>query len=243
MEEVEDEVGLEELFVCREYREVQVCAGEWQVQVKLLQTACTDYDLTGQVMWPGARLLADYITKGSEVRGKVCVELGAGVGVCGILAGIVGAKEVVLTDHQETVLELMRENVMMNQSRCGDVKVEELEWGSELREGMKNRFDVVMGADVMYSPNTPELLMESVKGLLKEEESWFLLSYVSRWKTVDEAVERAITNLVQSDLGKFEWEWRKLPPMEESIASGVPADSILHVIHRKLLKSQNTESN
>ena len=40
-----------------------------------------DFDLTGQLVWPGAMLLNDYLSKNAEIlRGCSVIELGSGVG-------------------------------------------------------------------------------------------------------------------------------------------------------------------
>lgn len=40
-----------------------------------------DFDLTGQMVWPGAELLNDYLSKNSDIlRGCSVIELGSGVG-------------------------------------------------------------------------------------------------------------------------------------------------------------------
>lgn len=43
--------------------------------------ATADYDLTGQLVWPGAELLNDYLANHSEILNNLSViELGSGVG-------------------------------------------------------------------------------------------------------------------------------------------------------------------
>jgi hypothetical protein len=49
------------------------------VILTLLETA--DFDLTGQLVWPGAMLLNDYLSKNAEIlQGCTIIELGSGVG-------------------------------------------------------------------------------------------------------------------------------------------------------------------
>lgn len=41
-----------------------------------------DYDLTGQLVWPGAMLMNNYLSKNTEIlRGHSVIELGSGVGI------------------------------------------------------------------------------------------------------------------------------------------------------------------
>lgn len=42
-----------------------------------------DFDLTGQLVWPGAMLLNDYLSKNAVLlKGCSVIELGSGVGKC-----------------------------------------------------------------------------------------------------------------------------------------------------------------
>ena len=81
-----------------------------------LRLNAADYDLTGQVLWPGARLLAAHIAANTGLLHSraSCVEIGAGLG----LVGLVAAKfcDTVLTDHNEFVLRVLRENASKNAS-------------------------------------------------------------------------------------------------------------------------------
>lgn len=49
---------------------------------KLLSICETaDFDLTGQLVWPGAMLMNDYLSKNAEMlQGCSMIELGSGVG-------------------------------------------------------------------------------------------------------------------------------------------------------------------
>lgn len=52
------------------------------------KVSAADYDLTGQVIWPCASHLCKYvIDKRSEFEGKTVLEVGSGVGICGLFAG------------------------------------------------------------------------------------------------------------------------------------------------------------
>jgi hypothetical protein len=52
-----------------------------QFIVVVVVVATADYDLTGQLVWPGAELLNDYLANHSEILNNLSViELGSGVG-------------------------------------------------------------------------------------------------------------------------------------------------------------------
>ena len=76
-----------------------------------------DHDLTGQILWPAATLLANYIAAHPSIL-KACscaVELGAGLGLVGLLAA--QRCFVVLTDHNDVVLRVLQRNAKLNQAQ------------------------------------------------------------------------------------------------------------------------------
>jgi len=66
------------------------------------------------MVWDASIILAEYFSSHPElVRGKRCLEMGAGLGLGGIVAAANGAKEVVITDVAD-YLPILRENVAGN---------------------------------------------------------------------------------------------------------------------------------
>ena len=64
--------------------------------------------------WETGFVLADYITNpatGMSWAGKTVVELGSGLGLCSIAAGLMGAASVCATDNSPTALRLLRDNL------------------------------------------------------------------------------------------------------------------------------------
>ena len=73
-----------------------------------LESASTDHDLTGQVVWPVSVVLARFVaSRGAALAGKRVVELGAGTGLAGLAAARAGAARVTLTDGSDVVLRLL----------------------------------------------------------------------------------------------------------------------------------------
>ena len=61
----------------------------------------------GTFLWPSGELLAWYLWMNPDVvRGQVVIELGAGVGLPGLLAARLGAKRVSITDRADGVAAL-----------------------------------------------------------------------------------------------------------------------------------------
>ncbi|GAB4855960.1 hypothetical protein Ancab_024599 [Ancistrocladus abbreviatus] len=191
-EEEDDFVCLDESFFINDnYQLTTFTFGNEVIQLYCLQSASTDFDLTGQLVWPGAMLLNDYLSKNAEMlRGCSVIELGSGVGITGMLCNRF-CHNVLLTDHNN---EILNKNVELHtsseSSHCSTgLTAEKLEWGnSDQIDGIMERypkgFDLILGADIYILFTTvKQLLQIRGKGHCK-----FILAYVSRAKTMDAMV-------------------------------------------------------
>ena len=136
-----------------------------------------DGDCTGQRVYTGAQAMVRFLYRFPWlVKGQRVVELGCGVGAVGLLASRLGPRCVVLTDGSVQTLELTRRNVATFQalspssprlspsshgnspalSSPPSLAVHKLQWDShaavvDLLDAAKvDRFDVVIGTDLMY---------------------------------------------------------------------------------------------
>ncbi|MCD7465068.1 hypothetical protein HAX54_000483 [Datura stramonium] len=213
-EEEEDIVCLDEsFFINDDYQITDFTFGTHVLQLYCLQSSSTDFDLTGQLVWPGAVLLNDYLTKNANMlQGCSVIELGSGVGITGVLCSRF-CREVVMTDHNDEVLKILKKNIKLQESSddsmcCTELKAEKLEWGNSdqlncILQGHPKGFDLVLGADIYIlvdlSPtalivffcfqqaNVP-LLFDTVEQLLRDRDQSkckFILAYVSRAKVMD----------------------------------------------------------
>lgn len=144
---------LERKFPLREMR-ISVGEQEWTViaarnQDDLLDTVQTDGDLQrfpyGLLLWTSAVGLARRLAaEATLVRGKTVLELGAGVGLPGMVAQALGAK-VTQTDYQADALNLARINAHRN--GVEGIRYLLADW----REFYPaEAYDVVIGSDVLY---------------------------------------------------------------------------------------------
>jgi predicted nicotinamide N-methyase len=191
------------LFVCEDYVDVTVAGG---VTLRASTAACTDFDLTGQVVWPAAHLLADYVTSPAGravVAGAAVLELGAGVGVAGAAAAVAGAASVLLTDGEDVVTRLLAVNAARMQAATGaSVRVARLDWGSPADRAAVRAaapaspagpgWPVVLGADVAYSVGALEALFGAVAACLGSG-GVALIGYVSRSGLLDRGLPAAAT--------------------------------------------------
>ncbi|XP_051009902.1 protein N-lysine methyltransferase METTL21A [Acomys russatus] len=107
------------------------------------------------VVWDAALVLSTYLEMGAvTLRGCSAVELGAGTGLVGIVAALLGA-HVTITDRK-VALEFLKSNVEANLPPHIQPKVvvKELTWGQNLESYSPGEFDLILGADVIYLEDT-----------------------------------------------------------------------------------------
>ncbi|CAD5205487.1 unnamed protein product [Bursaphelenchus okinawaensis] len=131
---------------------------------------------TGLSTWGAAYLLSNYLIQTSEVTSNLnkdhplkVLELGAGCGLAGLsLAKAFMSIQLTTTDCDMNVLVQLRKNVLLNFGEEQRVKVAELDWfKSEKNEVLKEEFDVVIAADVIYDPEILEAFLNTVTLILK----------------------------------------------------------------------------
>ncbi|XP_031403033.1 protein N-lysine methyltransferase METTL21A isoform X3 [Punica granatum] len=200
-EEEEEIVCLEaSFFINDNYELKKFTFGSHSFELYCLQSASTDFDLTGQLVWPGAMLLNEYLSKNVDLlKGCSVIELGSGVGITGILCSRF-CREVVLTDHNDEVQKILKKNIELHSSKDhshhAELVAEKLEWGNsdQINQILRRRpggFDLILGADICFQQGSVPLLFDTVKQLLQVRERdccKFILAYVSRAKIMDSLV-------------------------------------------------------
>jgi len=137
----------------------------------------TDTDSTGLHIWPssihlGAALVA--MGKQGDLQGLRVLELGAGTGVAGCVAGHLdyGAASILFTDVDPMVLKALETNIQQ-QHRCSLVAhaVAELEWGNlhhvnAVLSKCNSGLDLILGADCLYNRDQWDSFLATVYFLL-----------------------------------------------------------------------------
>jgi predicted nicotinamide N-methyase len=176
-------IGLPCISSC-EVRENVITIPFSNVMVKM--TASTDDSLeTGGSVWHAAMALANYMLYNREkFRNKVVVELGSGCGLCGLLAGLLGAKHVIFTDIPEGENNIT-ENIKLNKHQSGcKFSFVPLLFGEDL-DCMRRRLfdrgvitadqefivDIVLASDVGYDVSHHEPLLETLRSFLISSDS------------------------------------------------------------------------
>jgi hypothetical protein len=110
-----------------------------------------DADGTGMELWGGGRYLANFLTiRPGVVKGCRVLELGAGVGLPGLVASRCGAAEVLLTDGDARAVKLLEKNVAANPSEC-PVEAAVLAYGAAPPPPSDPKLaTVILAADALY---------------------------------------------------------------------------------------------
>ncbi|RHY28097.1 hypothetical protein DYB32_006260 [Aphanomyces invadans] len=103
----------------------------------------------GGEVWPGAHVLCAHLESNAEalnIQQASILELGAGCGLCGLVAVALGARHVVLTDEFPDLLQV---NIDLNKD-CLErpVDVRELEWGQRDHVAPDMTFDIILGSEI-----------------------------------------------------------------------------------------------
>ena len=105
-----------------------------------------------------SRQLATY----EGLEGARVVELGCGLGLAGITAGLLGAW-VTFTDYMPEALEFARRNALLNGLDEGRIELVQLDWEAP---SVQETFDLVIGSEIAYDYFTHSALIKVMERLL-----------------------------------------------------------------------------
>jgi predicted nicotinamide N-methyase len=114
-------------------------------------------------LWEAALVLAEFMATVPKEPGSTLLELGAGLGVPGLIAAAAGFR-VTLTDYEELILNFERINAAA--SKLEEVEVTKLDW---LNPADLGQYDVIIGAEILFRDVFFEPLLEILRRSLKED--------------------------------------------------------------------------
>ena len=178
--------------------------------------------------WETGFVLADYITNpatGMSWAGKTVVELGSGLGLCSIAAGLMGAASVCATDNSPTALRLLRDNLDAYAASCtGTLDVQPLTWGDE--SGLAAlpptpMIDIVMASDVVYQHSARDALRRTICSLCPAGSDTLVL-LAHRWRAHPEDDAAFFASFAPLGFEPFaEVEAELLPPEYRATVPGM----------------------
>jgi len=122
---------------------------------------------TGAAVWDAAIVLSEFLASNTHlIQRKRVLEVGAGLALVSVAAGLFGAESVTATDYSDLVLELARHNLEKNvpeMAGAGNASALPLMWGSqEAASALGPPFDVVVGSDVIYREDVFKPLIDTL---------------------------------------------------------------------------------
>ncbi|KAJ1218679.1 hypothetical protein NDU88_006256 [Pleurodeles waltl] len=172
---MEDVFPLEEVgLFCDSYSEesrFQYCGRE----LRITQNFGARLGVAAPV-WEAALALCSYFEEQKfDFHEKKVIELGAGTGIVGILAVLLGAN-VTITDLPKA-LKQIRQNVAANvpPACSGKTQVCALCWGED-QEDFPKDYDLILGADIVYLQDTYPALLRTLQHLCSSRATIYLSS-------------------------------------------------------------------
>ncbi|KGQ02794.1 Putative nicotinamide N-methyltransferase [Beauveria bassiana D1-5] len=154
-------------------------------------------------LWNGAKVVSDYLeAQPSRVRGRTVLELGAASGLPSLVAGLLGASRVVMTDfpdpeiiaNMQKNIDLCDETAEPRGSIANVVDAAGFVWGGDVApllarlggdEGAERRFDVLILADLLFRHNEHGMLVKTIKeamGTTADSVAYVFFTSYRPWK-------------------------------------------------------------
>jgi predicted nicotinamide N-methyase len=95
-------------------------------------------------IWEASLLLASKVAERKVRRGERLIELGAGLGVTGLVAAAFG-HDITITEYDSNALAFLEANRAQN--KCPAARIHRLDWN---HPGLDERFDVILGSELIY---------------------------------------------------------------------------------------------
>ncbi|MXV76957.1 methyltransferase domain-containing protein [Candidatus Poribacteria bacterium] len=113
-------------------------------------------------LWESSIGLAQYLSDNrTTLSNKSILEIGCGYGLAGIVTAKLGA-EVTFTDFEHDALLFTRHNSQQNETSTGTYV--QMDWSAPC---FQKRFNVVLGADVIYEEQNWDSIIELLQNLLE----------------------------------------------------------------------------
>lgn len=108
-------------------------------------------------LWTGATTLARYIDERVDCQNLHVLDLGCGLGLTGIVAGLKGGR-VTFADKEQDALTFAAANARLNNCSLFETRV--LDFTREEQGGIEQQFSLILGAEILYDrPTFPALAM------------------------------------------------------------------------------------
>ena len=133
--------------------------------------ACDEFPLWAKI-WKASWVLAGYLAEMPPDVNKRILEIGAGVGLVGMVAATFG-HQVTMTEYNSDALNFAHANACLN--HCPELPIKKLDWN---HPELKDQFDLIVASEVTYNEENFSPLMRLFKSNLKPEGEIILASQI-----------------------------------------------------------------
>ncbi|KAM3130357.1 hypothetical protein pb186bvf_017560 [Paramecium bursaria] len=187
-------MDLGDFFVSEDYKLSEFKYKDVELKLYSLHSATTDFDLTGQIIWPSAIELSKFIIGNKQIfENKTVLEIGAGAGLSGFVCAKY-SKLVYITDGNEKVQELIEKNVQ--HLKLQNVQSQLFQWGYEESKQFKD-IDIIIGADVIFWQQSLMPLIKTIEQFSESNKN--IQIYISGSKRSQQTEEQ-----IDQELGKLQ---------------------------------------
>lgn len=140
---------------------------------------------TGLTIWRAADILSEHIyANRKDFKNKEILELGGGLGLCGILLSRFCSR-ITISDGDKKTIQLLQKNCSLNPWISDNISCKHLLWTCEVGVQL-GMFDIVCGSDVIYEDGAVAPLFYTAKRHLRpNSDAYFLLSFTKRNISID----------------------------------------------------------
>ena len=150
----------------------------------------------GSRIWPGAEVLSEYILCAPPFwTGKTVLELGAGLGLCGMIVASIGGNATI-SDGNDQLLQVVNANIKIHRilhhnDAWAEPDVCCVDWGSTC---LDKTFDLIMGSDLAYEAEAAQPLWTCVnRHLSHSADAAFIMAHeLRRSQDIDGSTDEAL---------------------------------------------------
>jgi tRNA1(Val) A37 N6-methylase TrmN6 len=125
-------------------------------------------------IWPSSMVLADFMAAQPVNPEKQILEIGAGIGIAGIVASAFG-HNITITEYNTDAVEFARANAFIN--GCSMVSIISLDWN---KPQIKFRYDQIIGSEVIFRNEDFAPIQKLFQSILKPDGEIILVSEIRK---------------------------------------------------------------
>ena len=120
-------------------------------------------------VWPSSPPMAELVRRAGWLRGTEALELGSGLGMVGVAAGLAGL-QVTFSDHDEMAVGIARRNAALNGLAGCEGLV--LDWRG-MAGAPDRKWPVILACDVIYEEGSHQPLLDALRRFMDPDgEAW-----------------------------------------------------------------------